>query len=61
MVTYAVRVSFPDSDTRVKIGMTANLSITTAKQDGVLLVPNVCVGARETVRPARRLLKTIDR
>ncbi len=40
VVTYAVQVSFPDSDTRVKIGMTANLSITTAKQDGVLLVPN---------------------
>ena len=40
VVTYAVRVSFPDSDTRVKVGMTANLSITTAKKDGVLLVPN---------------------
>src|SRR6266542_2744330 len=40
VVTYAVRVSFPDRDDRVKIGMTANLSITTAKQDGVLLVPN---------------------
>ena len=40
VVTYAVRVSFPDSDDRVKVGMTANLMITTAKKDGVLLVPN---------------------
>ncbi|KPV52362.1 hypothetical protein SE17_15960 [Kouleothrix aurantiaca] len=40
VVTYAVRVSFPDSDDRVKVGMTANLAITTAKKDGVLLVPN---------------------
>jgi HlyD family secretion protein len=40
VVTYAVRVSFPDSDARVKVGMTANLSITTAKKEGVLLVPN---------------------
>jgi HlyD family secretion protein len=35
-----VRVSFPDSDDRVKVGMTANLSITTAKKDNVLLIPN---------------------
>jgi HlyD family secretion protein len=40
VVTYRVRVDFPDSDARVKVGMTANLSITTAKKDGVLLVPN---------------------
>jgi HlyD family secretion protein len=40
VVTYAVRVSFPDSDDRVKVGMTANLSIATAKKDNVLLVPN---------------------
>jgi HlyD family secretion protein len=40
VVTYAVRVSFPDSDTRVKVGMTANLTITTAKKDNVLLIPN---------------------
>ncbi|MFN8503655.1 efflux RND transporter periplasmic adaptor subunit [Kouleothrix sp.] len=39
VVTYAVRVSFPDSDARVKVGMTANLSITTASKDGALLVP----------------------
>lgn len=40
VVTYAVRVSFPDTDARVKVGMTANLAITTASKDGVLLVPN---------------------
>jgi HlyD family secretion protein len=40
VVTYAVRVSFPDSDARVKIGMTANLSITTAQKNNVLLAPN---------------------
>jgi HlyD family secretion protein len=40
VVTYAVRVSFPDTDDRVKVGMTANLTITTATKDNVLLVPN---------------------
>jgi HlyD family secretion protein len=43
VVTYAVRVSFPDSDTRVKVGMTANLTISTAKKDGVLLVPTTAL------------------
>lgn len=43
VVTYRVRVNFPDSDARVKVGMTANLSITTAKQHGVLLVPNTAL------------------
>lgn len=43
VVTYAVRVSFPDTDTRVKVGMTANLSITTAKKDTVLLIPNTAL------------------
>lgn len=40
VVTYKVRVSFADADPRVKVGMTANLNITTAQKDGVLLVPN---------------------
>jgi HlyD family secretion protein len=40
VVTYAVRVSFPDTDDRVKVGMTANLTITTSEKDGVLLIPN---------------------
>ncbi|MBK9709858.1 MAG: efflux RND transporter periplasmic adaptor subunit [Kouleothrix sp.] len=43
VVTYRVRVGFPDSAARVKIGMTANLTITTAKKDGVLLVPNTAL------------------
>jgi HlyD family secretion protein len=43
VVTYAVRVSFPDGDARVKVGMTANLTIVTAKKDGVLLVPNTAL------------------
>jgi HlyD family secretion protein len=40
VVTYAVRVSFPDEAASVKVGMTANLSILTAQKDGVLLAPN---------------------
>jgi HlyD family secretion protein len=43
VVTYRVRVDFPDDDARVKVGMTANLSITTASKDGVLLVPNTAL------------------
>ena len=33
VVTYAVRVSFPDNDPKVKVGMTADLSIVTAQKD----------------------------
>ena len=40
VVTYAVRVNFADSAQRVKVGMTANISIITAEHDNVLLVPN---------------------
>jgi HlyD family secretion protein len=43
VVTYRVRVNFPDSNARVKVGMTANLIITTAKKDAVLLVPNTAL------------------
>jgi HlyD family secretion protein len=43
VVTYRVRVDFPDSDARVKVGMTANLTITIAQKDGVLLVPNTAL------------------
>ncbi len=32
VVTYAVRVSFPDSDPQVKVGMTADLEIVTARK-----------------------------
>ena len=53
VVTYAVRVSFPDKDERVKVGMTANLSIATGEKDNVLLVPNSALlpkGAGHAVR-----------
>ena len=40
VVTYKVRVDFPGTEAQVKVGMTANISITTAQKDGVLLVPN---------------------
>lgn len=40
VVTYAVRVGFDGKDARLKVGMTANVSIITALKDGVLLVPN---------------------
>ncbi|MCX6030181.1 MAG: efflux RND transporter periplasmic adaptor subunit [Chloroflexi bacterium] len=43
LVTYAVRVSFPDSELRVKVGMTADLSIVTAQRDNVLLVPSTAL------------------
>ncbi len=43
VVTYAVRVSFPDSDPAVKVGMTANVDVTTARKDNVLLVPTTAL------------------
>lgn len=43
VVTYAVRVSFPDADPAVKVGMTADLSIVTAQKDNVLLVPSTAL------------------
>ena len=43
VVTCAVRVSFPDNDPKVKVGMTADLNIVTAQKDNVLLVPNTAL------------------
>jgi HlyD family secretion protein len=43
VVTYRVRVDFNDSDQRVKVGMTANLTITTATIDQALVVPNTAL------------------
>lgn len=43
VVTYAVRVSFADNDPRVKVGMTADLGIVTARKENVLLVPNTAL------------------
>ena len=43
VITYAVRVGFPDNDPKVKVGMTADLSIVSAQRTGVLLVPNTAL------------------
>jgi RND family efflux transporter MFP subunit len=43
VVTYAVRISFPDNDPKVKVGMTADLNIVTARKDGVLLAPSTAL------------------
>ncbi|MBK9233149.1 MAG: efflux RND transporter periplasmic adaptor subunit [Anaerolineae bacterium] len=43
VVTYAVRVDFSNADARVKVGMTANVSIITERQQGVLLVPSTAL------------------
>ena len=43
LVTYAVRVSFPDDDPKVKVGMTSDLKIITARKDNLLLVPNTAL------------------
>jgi HlyD family secretion protein len=43
VVTYRVRVSFPDDEPRVLVGMSANLSIIAARKEGVLLVPNTAL------------------
>lgn len=43
VVTYAVRVDFRNSDDRVKVGMTANISIITQRKENVLLAPNTAL------------------
>jgi HlyD family secretion protein len=50
VVTYAVRVSFPDNDPKVKVGMTADLNIVTAERPSVLLVPNTALLPKGTGR-----------
>ena len=50
VVTYVVRVSFTDSDAKVLIGMTADLSIEVARKDGVLVVPNTALLPKGTGR-----------
>ncbi len=50
VVTYAVRVSFPDKDPRVKVGMTTNLNIITARKENVLLVPNSALVPKDAGR-----------
>jgi HlyD family secretion protein len=43
VVTYAVRVTFPDEDARVKVGMTADLDITIATKEDAIVVPNTAL------------------
>jgi HlyD family secretion protein len=43
VATYAVRASFSDVDPKLRVGMTANVGITTAHKDNVLLVPNTAL------------------
>ena len=43
VVTYEVESSFPNVDARVRVGMTANLTILTARKDNVLIVPNTAL------------------
>jgi HlyD family secretion protein len=43
VATYAVRASFSDVDPKLRVGMTANVGITTAHRDNVLLVPNTAL------------------
>jgi HlyD family secretion protein len=50
VVTYRVRVTLPDTDQRVKVGMTANLIITTATKEAALFVPNSALLPKGTGR-----------
>lgn len=43
VVTYAVRVALTADDEAIRVGMTANVTIVTAQQNGVLLVPNTAL------------------
>ncbi|GAB4129053.1 MAG: efflux RND transporter periplasmic adaptor subunit [Roseiflexaceae bacterium] len=43
VVTYKVRVDFPNADQRVKVGMSANLTITTERKQNILLVPSTAL------------------
>ncbi len=43
VVTYAVRVKVAQDDPQVRIGMSANVSIITARKENVLLVPNTAL------------------
>lgn len=56
VVTYRVRVSFPDSDSRVKVGMTADLEIVTESKSDILVVPNTAL----TTRGERHVVLMMD-
>ncbi|MDA8217062.1 MAG: efflux RND transporter periplasmic adaptor subunit [Dehalococcoidales bacterium] len=50
VVTYVVRVSFPDSEPQVKVGMTSDLSIEVARKENVLMVPSTALLPKGTGR-----------
>lgn len=45
LVTYAVYLSLTDTERPVRVGMTANASLETARRDDVLLAPNAAIQA----------------
>jgi HlyD family secretion protein len=45
VVSYQVRLGLGDTDVPVLVGMTANANLVTARQEGVLLVPNAAITA----------------
>ena len=57
VVTYAVRVDFGKDVPDVKVGMTADVNIITARKQGVLLVPNTAIiphGSGHAVRSGQK-------
>jgi len=53
--TYAVRVSFAGTDPKLRVGMNANVSITTAHKNDVLLVPNTALLPKGAGHAVQRL------
>ncbi len=43
VVSYLVRVDFANTDSRIKVGMTLNVDITTVQKDNVLLLPTSAI------------------
>lgn len=43
VVSYLVRVDFPNTDPRVRVGMTLNVDVITTQRDNVLLVPTSAI------------------
>lgn len=50
VVAYSARIDFSDSDPRLLVGMTANLTIVTDQRENVLLVPNSALLPKGTDR-----------
>ena len=55
VVYYKVKINFDGKNLAVKPGMTANLNITTAKKDGVLIVPSRGIIEKNGEKRVRRL------